>query len=85
MLYIYTIFTYCPLDGKCLTKCFVYKATVTQTTSNNQETSIGQIENELKTRFNLHKSSFKLKHKRNSTILSDYVWKFKKNIDFNIK
>ena len=25
----------CPLDGKCLTKCVVYKATVTETTSNN--------------------------------------------------
>ena len=30
----------CPLDGKCLTKCVVYKATVTETTSNNQETYI---------------------------------------------
>ena len=26
----------CPLDGKCLTKCVVYKTTVTETTSNNQ-------------------------------------------------
>ena len=25
----------CPLDGKCLTKCVVYKATVSETTSNN--------------------------------------------------
>ena len=25
----------CPLDGKCLTKCVVYKAIVTETTSNN--------------------------------------------------
>ena len=47
----------CPLDGKCLTKCVVYKATVTETTSNNQETYIGLTENEFKTRFNLHKSS----------------------------
>ena len=30
----------CPLDGWCLTKCLVYKATVTET-SNNQETYIG--------------------------------------------
>ena len=36
----------CPLDGKCLTKCVVYKATVTETTSNNQETYIGLTENE---------------------------------------
>ena len=76
----------CPLDGKCLTKCVVYKATVTETTSNNQETYIGLTENEFKTRINLHKSSFKLKHKRTSTTLSEHVWKLKnKNIDFNIQ
>ena len=64
---------------------FVYKATVTETTSNNQETYIGLTENEFKTRFNLHKSSFKLEHKRTSTTLSDHVWKLKKNnINFNI-
>ena len=73
-----------PLDGKCLTKCVVYKATVTETTSNNQETYKGLTENEFKTRFNLHKPSFKLEHKRTSTTLSDHVWKLKKeNINFN--
>ena len=77
---------YCPLDGLCLTKCVVYKATVTETTSNNQETYIGLTENEFKTRFNLHKSSFKLKHNRTSTTLSEYVWKLKnKNINLNIQ
>ena len=79
----------CPLDGKCLTKCFVYKATVTKTTSSNQETYIGLTENEFKTKFNLHKSSFKLEHKRTSTTLNDHVWKLKKkkkkNINFTIK
>ena len=77
----------CPLDGTCLTKCVVYKATVTETTSNNQETYIGLTEIEFKTRFSLHRSSFKLKHKRTSTTLSDHVWKFKKKktINFNIK
>ena len=68
----------CPLDGKYLTKCFVYKTTVTETTSNNQETYIGLTENEFETRFNLHKLSFKLEHKRTSTTLSEHVWKFKK-------
>ena len=76
----------CPLDGKCLTKSFVYKATVTDTTSNNQETYIGLTENEFKTKFNLHKSSFNLEPKQTSTTLSDHVWKLKKkNINFNIK
>ena len=76
----------CPLDGKCLTKCVVYKATVTETDTKKQETYIGLTENEFKTRFNLHKSSFKLEHKRTTTILSDHIWKLKKkNTDFNIK
>ena len=65
----------CPLDGKCLKHCVAYIATVTETTSNNQETYIGLTENEFKTRFNLHKSSFKLEQKRTSTTLSDHVWK----------
>ena len=34
----------CPLEGKCLTKCVVYKGTVTEITSNNQETNIGLTE-----------------------------------------
>ena len=76
----------CPLDGKCLTKCVVYEATVTETTSSNQETYIGLTENQFKTRFNLHKSSFKLEHKRTLTTLRDHVWKLKKKyINFNIK
>ena len=77
----------CPLGGKCLTKiCVVYKETVTETISNNQETYIGQTENEFKTRFNLHKSFFELEHKRTSTTLSEHVRKLKnKNINFNIK
>ena len=76
----------CPLDGKCLIKCVVYKASVTETTPNNQETYIGLTENELRMRFNKHKSSFKLEHKRTSTTLSEHVWKLKnKNINFNIK
>ena len=66
-----------PLDDMCLTK-WVAIAIVTETTSNNQETYIGLRENEFKTRFNLHKSSLKLEHKRTSTTLSDHVWKLKK-------
>ena len=76
----------CLLDGKCLSKCVVYKATVTETTSNNHETYIRLTLNEFNKRFNLHRSSFKLEHKRTSTALCDHVWKLKnKNIDFNTK
>ena len=67
-------------------KGVVYKATVTETTSNNQETYTRLTENEFKTIFNLHKSTIKLKHKRTSTTLSEHVWKLKNNtINFNIQ
>ena len=56
----------------------------------NQEMYIGLTENEFKTRFNLHMSSFKLEHR--ATTLSDHARKKHKkkkkqpkNIDFNIK
>ena len=63
----------------------IYKGTVTETTLNNQETYIGLTENEFKMRFNSHKSSFKLEHRRTSTTLRDHVWKLKKKtINFNI-
>ena len=72
----------CPPDGKYLTECIVYKATITQTQSNNKETYTGLTENTFKTRYNLHKSSFKLKHKKSATGLSDHIWVLKNiNID----
>ena len=53
---------------------------------NNQESSIGLTEKKFNTRFNLHKSSFKLENKRTSTTLSEHVWELKnKNMNFNIK
>ena len=45
----------CPLNGKCLAKCVIYKATVTETTKN-QESYIELTDNEFKTRYNQHKS-----------------------------
>ena len=76
----------CPLDGKCLRECIVYKATVTQTQSNNKETYIGFTDNAFKTRYNLHKSSFKLEHKTSATGLSEHSWELKNNkIDYKIE
>ena len=42
----------CPLNGKRLAKCVIYKATVTETTTKNQESYIGLIDNEFKTKCN---------------------------------
>ena len=75
----------CPLKGKCLSKCVVYKATVKEN-DNTTETYIGLTENEFKTRYNQHTSSFRLSHKRSSTTLSEHVWKLKeKNSDFTVQ
>ncbi|GFS04173.1 hypothetical protein ElyMa_006489000 [Elysia marginata] len=76
----------CPLKGHYLTKCIVYKATVTETKTNKQETYVGLTENTFKTRFNQHKSSFKLEHKKASTSLSEHIWALKdKDIDYKIE
>ena len=65
----------CPLPGKCTTKNVIYQATVS--TSESKKYYIGLTSNTFKTRYNLHKSSFINKDKRNSTELSKYVWKLK--------
>ena len=76
----------CPLDLKCLTECVVCKATVIQTESNNKETYIGLTEMHLKQHNNLHKSFFKLEHKKSATGLSEHIWELKNNnIDYRIK
>ena len=47
---------------------------------------IGLTEKEFKKKFNLHRSSFKLEHKKTSTTLSENVWELKsKSINFNIE
>ena len=76
----------CPLDGKCLAKCVIYKATVTETTTNNQESYIGLTDNEFKTRYNQHKSPFKLVHKKKDTKLIEHIWELKdRNIERTIQ
>ena len=69
----------CPLNGECLRECVVYQATVTETDTQEENTYIGLTENSFKTRYNLHKSSFKLAHKRSATSLSEHIWKMKEN------
>ena len=63
--------TTCPLEGNCLASSLVYQATVT-VQGKKEETYIGLTAGTFKTRYNNHKSDFRLK--RNSTELSKYVW-----------
>ena len=69
----------CPLNGQCLQRGVVYKATVEQKPSKTQDTYIGITENEFKTRYNQHTSSFRLNHKKSATTLSEFIWKLKES------
>ena len=74
----------CPLEGKCLEKSVIYQATVT--TANTTETYVGLTENEFKTRYGGHKTSFNNYNRRHATELSKYVWSLKeKNTDYTLR
>ena len=47
--------------------------------TNQKDTYIGITENEFKTRYNQHTSSFRLPHKKSTTTLSEHVWNRKNN------
>ena len=65
--------TTCPLEGKCLTRSIVYKATVTATGKPTM-TYFGLTEGTFKTRYYTHRQSFKDPTKRHATRLSSYMW-----------
>ena len=71
--------TLCRMQGNCLQLGVVYQATVTQTNTMREDIYIGITENEFKTRYNQHSSSFRLSHKSSATSLSDHIWKLKQN------
>ena len=65
--------TLCPLQGNFLQKGVVYQATVTQTNTMREDICIALTENEFKTRYNQHTSSFRLSHKSSATSLSKHI------------
>ena len=67
----------------CRTKGVIYRATVKTKTT--RKYYIGLASTTFKARYSNHKSSFKLAHKRNTTVLSKYIWELKENNeDFEI-
>ena len=87
-IYIYITFsfyvvvnthTHTHVYSNCLQKGVVYQATVTQTNTMREDIYIGITENEFKTRYNQHTSSFRLSHKSSATSLSEHIWKLKEN------
>ena len=67
----------CPLNGNCLAKCLVYKATVTAPTKSTKH-YYGLTEGEFKTRYNLHTRSFR-DDTEAQTELSKYIWELKRS------
>ena len=75
----------CPLNGNCLRQSVIYQATVTRTDNNTTETYVGLTENEFKTRYRNHTSSFRHTKLRYATELSKHIWTLKdNNISFKI-
>ena len=66
----------CPLNGKCLSDCIVYKATISAP-SKPTKFYYGLTERKFKERYNNHTSSFRNEDHRKDTELSKYVWKLK--------
>ena len=66
----------CPLQGKCLTRDVLYKATVTADQEPTME-YFGITATEFKTRFANHTSSFRNAQYSQATTLSSYFWKMK--------
>ena len=66
----------CPLNGQCLTRSVVYKATVTTDTD---QVYTGLTEGTFKQRFNNHQHSMRHQKYRTSTELSKFVWNLKDN------
>ena len=64
----------CPLDGNCLTKEVVYKATITNTSKPTTH-YIGMTERPFKVREREHEYSFKDVKKKMSSKLATYMWK----------
>ena len=74
----------CPLDGKCLSECIVYEATVLST--NQTKVYFGTAEGSFKSRYNNHTKSFRLRDNEHETKLSKHIWSLKdSNIEFSIK
>ena len=74
----------CPLDGKCLQTCIVYKADVI--TNKDSHIYYGASDGEFKSRYNNHTNSFRHQYHEQDTERSKHIWKLQyKGINFNVK
>ena len=72
------------MNGKCLSKCIVYKAEIEA--NNNKLTYYGASESEFKSRHNNNSKSFRSRRYGNDSELSKYIWKPKdSNTNYALK
>ena len=72
----------CPLDGKCLQSCIVYKADVI--TNKDSQIYYDASDEKFKSRSNNHTNSFRHRYHEQDTELSKHIWKLQDK-DFNFK
>ena len=76
----------CPLDGKCLTKSLIYRATVKPKNKPEVKDYYGLTSCTFKTRFDQHTSSFRHQNQSHKTSLSKYIWRLKeKGEEYDLK
>ena len=68
-----------PLNGNCHQSPLIYQATITRKDNSTTETYIRLTENDFKTRYRNHTTSFQHTKHRNSTELSKHIWTLKEN------
>ena len=74
----------CPLDGKCLQTCIVYKADVIA--NKHSHIYYGASDGEFKSLYNNHTNSFRHRHHEQELELSKHIWKLQdKGINLNGK
>ena len=77
--------TVCPLNGECLTECFVYKASVLVSGGPNR-VYYGATEGTFKSWYYNHTKSFRMEQYSRDTELSKHMWELKRNgLDANIR
>ena len=69
----------CPLNNKCFSESIVYKAAVSQRSSQIKKYHYGTCEKTFKERCNNHTATFRNKSKQKSSELSKHNWELKGN------
>ena len=76
--------TECPLEGRCLEQCLIYKATVSSNSSSKYY--IGSTGQSFKSRYTAYKLTLKKQQQSSETSLSKHIWHLsEKQTSYTIK